>query len=49
MTQQQMASMTGTVREMIGRALRTLQKAGAIEARRGRISIKDKAKLQKFL
>ncbi len=49
MTQQQMASMAGTVREMVGRALRTLQKSGAIEPRRGYIIIKDAAKLQTFL
>jgi CRP-like cAMP-binding protein len=49
MTQQQMAAMAGTVREMVGRALRTLQKAGAIEARRGYIIIKDAVKLQTFL
>lgn len=49
MTQQQMASMAGTVREMVGRALRTLQKSGAIEARRGHIIIKDAARLRTFL
>ena len=49
LTQQQMAAMAGTVREMVGRALRTLQKAGAIEPRRGHIIIKDVAKLQTFL
>lgn len=48
MTQQQMAAMAGTVREMVGRALRTLEGAGAIEARRGHIIIKDAARLQDF-
>ncbi|NWJ44436.1 MAG: Crp/Fnr family transcriptional regulator [Chloroflexi bacterium] len=48
-TQQQMAAMAGTVREMVGRALRTMQKAGAIEAKRGYILIKDQEKLQTFL
>jgi CRP/FNR family transcriptional regulator len=47
LTQQQLAAMVGTVREMVGRALRTLQKAGAIEARRGHIIIKDVRLLQK--
>lgn len=49
LTQQQMASMVGTVREMIGRALRTLQKAGAIEAKRGHIIIINVDKLRGFL
>lgn len=49
LTQQQMAAMAGTVREMIGRALRTLQRAGAIEAHRGHIIIKDAARLRSFL
>jgi len=48
-TQQQMASMAGTVREMVGRALRTLQKAGAIKAYRGHIIILDQDKLKRFL
>ncbi len=48
MTQQQMAAMAGTVREMVGRALKTLESAGAIEARRGRIIIKDSTRLQEF-
>lgn len=48
MTQQQMAAMAGTVREMVGRALRTLEGAGAIEARRGHILIKDTARLQDY-
>ena len=49
LTQQQMASMAGTVREMVGRALRTLEKNGAIEARRGHIVIKDVNRLRSFL
>lgn len=49
LTQQQMAAMAGTVREMVGRALRTLQKQGAIEARRGHIIITDMEKLRTFL
>ncbi len=47
-TQQQIAAMAGTVREMVGRALKTLEVAGAIEAQRGRIIIKDTARLQGF-
>ncbi len=45
LTQQQMAAMAGTVREMVGRSLRSMESSGAIEARRGHILIKDKAKL----
>jgi CRP-like cAMP-binding protein len=46
LTQQQMAAMAGTVREMVGRSLRAMQTSGAIEARRGRILIKDVTKLE---
>ena len=42
LTQQQMAAMAGTVREMVGRSLRSMESSGAIEARRGYILIKDK-------
>ena len=42
LTQQQMAAMAGTVREMVGRSLRSMESSGAIEARRGYIRIKDK-------
>ena len=49
MTQQQMAALTGTVRDMVGRALRSMKQMGAIEVRRGAIIIKDPAKLQDFL
>lgn len=49
LTQQQMAAMAGTVRDMVGRSLRTIQKAGAIEAKRGYIIIKDSNKLRTFI
>lgn len=45
LTQQQMAAMAGTVREMVGRSLRSMESSGAIEAGRGYILIKDKTKL----
>jgi CRP-like cAMP-binding protein len=45
LTQQQMAAMAGTVREMVGRSLRSMESSGAIEARRGYILIKDKTLL----
>jgi len=35
LTQQEMAAMAGTAREMVGRALRELEAAGAIEMRQG--------------
>jgi CRP/FNR family transcriptional regulator len=43
LTQQQMAAMAGTVREMVGRSLRAMEASGAIESRRGYILIKDKS------
>jgi CRP/FNR family transcriptional regulator len=43
LTQQQMAAMAGTVREMVGRSLRSMEASGAIETRRGYILIKDKS------
>lgn len=49
LTQQQMAAMAGTVRDVVGRALRTMQSAGAIELNRGQISILDRSKLERFL
>jgi CRP-like cAMP-binding protein len=48
MTQEEIATSAGTVRVMVGRALRTMQKTGAIEPRRGRIIIKDAEKLRHF-
>jgi CRP/FNR family transcriptional regulator len=48
MTQQQMAAMAGTVREMVGRALKTLESSGAIETRRSQVIIKDANKLEDF-
>lgn len=41
LTQQEMAARLGTVREMVGRALRTLTDAGAIRIERHRIIIVD--------
>ncbi|HEX2910270.1 MAG TPA: Crp/Fnr family transcriptional regulator [Chloroflexia bacterium] len=49
MTQAQIASTAGTVREMVGRALKSMENAGAIEAHRGHIIIKDSQKLHSFL
>ncbi len=38
-TQQQLAAMTGTVREVVQRALKTLEREGALELARGRIRV----------
>jgi len=47
-TQQQMATMIGTVREMIGRAIKDLELAGAIRMERHRIIIVDIKILEKI-
>ncbi|MBI2908266.1 MAG: Crp/Fnr family transcriptional regulator [Chloroflexi bacterium] len=41
LTQDEMAAMAGTVRDMIGRALKTLEKAGAIKIEGRRIAVID--------
>lgn len=46
LTQQEMASRLGTVREMIGRALRSLAQDGAIRIDRHRIEVIDRARLE---
>ncbi len=48
LTQQQMATMAGTAREMVGRALKSLEQAGAIRMERGRIIILDKKILERM-
>jgi CRP-like cAMP-binding protein len=48
LTQQQMATMAGTAREMVGRALKSLEQAGAIRMERGRIVILDRAILERL-
>lgn len=48
-TQQEIATSIGTVREMVGRVLATMKKEGAIQARRGQIIILDRQRLAKFL
>ncbi len=49
LTQQEMAARLGTVREMIGRSLRTLESRGFIKIERGRIVILDREGLEKML
>lgn len=48
LTQQEMATMAGTAREMVGRALKGLEQAGAIKMERGRIVILDKDALERL-
>ncbi|HLZ22903.1 MAG TPA: Crp/Fnr family transcriptional regulator [Ktedonobacterales bacterium] len=45
LTQQEMAAMAGTAREMVGRALKELEAAGAIELRHGRITVISRERL----
>jgi CRP-like cAMP-binding protein len=49
LTQQEMAAMAGTAREVVGRSLKTLENEGAIKLDRHRIIIKDKEALQKII
>lgn len=48
LTQQEMAAMAGTAREMIGRSLKTLEEEGAIRLDRHRIVITDKEALREM-
>jgi CRP-like cAMP-binding protein len=49
LTQQEMAAMAGTAREVVGRSLKTLEDEGAIKVDRHRIIIADKQALQKMV
>jgi len=49
LTQQEMAAMAGTAREVVGRSLRALEDEGAIKLDRHRIIITDKEALQKVM
>jgi CRP/FNR family transcriptional regulator len=46
LTQQEMAAMVGTAREMVGRALKELEAAGAIELRQGHAVVLDAERLR---
>ena len=48
-TQQEMAAVVGTAREMIGRAFRVLEKEGAIKLERHRVMIVSRAALARML
>ena len=49
LTQQEMAAMAGTAREVVGRSLKALEEEGAIRFDRHRIIITDKEALQKIM
>jgi CRP/FNR family transcriptional regulator len=49
LTQQEMAAMAGTAREVVGRSLKALEEEGAIKLDRHRIIITDKEVLQKIM
>jgi CRP-like cAMP-binding protein len=46
LTQQEMAAVVGTAREVVGRALRDLQLAGAVSTRRGGVVVLDRERLR---
>jgi CRP-like cAMP-binding protein len=49
LTQQDMAAMAGTVREVVGRSLKVLEEEGAIKLDHHRIIIEDKEALKKII
>jgi len=49
LTQQEMAAMAGTAREVVGRSLKALEEEGAIKLVRHRIIITNKETLQKIM
>jgi DNA-binding GntR family transcriptional regulator len=48
LTQSQLAAMTGSVREVVQRALKTLEQDGAIKLARARITVLDAAALKRW-
>jgi CRP/FNR family transcriptional regulator len=49
LTQQEMAAIAGTAREVVGRSLKTLEDRGIIKLERNRIVITDKEALKKVI
>jgi CRP-like cAMP-binding protein len=49
LTQQEMAAMAGTAREMVGRSLKELESLGAIEMRQGRAVVTDPDRLRMLI
>jgi CRP/FNR family transcriptional regulator len=48
LTQQEMAAMIGTAREMVGRSLKSLEGDGAIRMERNRITVTDAKALREM-
>jgi CRP/FNR family transcriptional regulator len=48
LTQQEIAAMTGSVREVVQRALKTLEREGAIRMERARVVVLDQALLERW-
>lgn len=48
LTQQEMAAVVGTAREVVGRALRDLQAGGVVSVRRGGVGVLDRGRLRLF-
>jgi CRP-like cAMP-binding protein len=46
LTQQEIAALVGTVREVVGRSLKELETAGSIEIRQGRVTVLNRERLQ---
>ena len=49
LTQQEMAAMAGTAREMVGRAIKELEGAGAIRSARGQITVVNRDRLRMLM
>jgi len=47
-TQQEIASLAGTAREVVGRALKSLEAAGIVDVRYGHVAVLDKGRLIRF-
>lgn len=47
-SQQELAAMAGTAREVVGRVLRTLEHAGALHLERGKVTVLDRIRLQAY-
>ena len=48
LTQELLAAMAGSRREVVGRALKTLSLEGAVKLERGRIHVRDRAALERL-
>ena len=48
LTQQEMAAMIGTAREMVGRSLKNLEEEGVIRIEKGRITVTDEKELKRM-